>query len=273
MRRSTLFGLCALLTFFAEDSEGQFQPRHGFWADRRRRQQPVPVRPVDCVWSRWCSWTACSAPCGNSGRQTRTRFIAQLAANGGRDCFGSYEQTRSCNQFCYNGGSPVGGGCRCVPGYTGTCCATLWRKEGTCSSAGGSCRNRCQTDWDCPGRLLCCPKRCSNSNWAAHVCKEPVLPATQAPQQQQAGNGDTVEILKIVLPSVLSAISLIAVAIIIVRCRPNIAVSDSSTTQNNPTGGSSTIAEDAATIVGLATMKNGEPPPYTERASMTAVSD
>ncbi|XP_078600149.1 uncharacterized protein LOC144875177 [Branchiostoma floridae x Branchiostoma japonicum] len=257
------FLLVSLLTVFSEEH------RHGlFWGHRRRQ---LPVHPVDCVWSTWYSWGPCTAPCGNSGLQTRTRFIAQHAANGGRECIGSSRESRPCNRFCNNGGTPAGAGCDCAPGYTGTCCSTPWQKEGTCSPADqgffGHCPNTCQTNWDCPGNLLCCPQRCWT--WTA-VCKEPVKPATEAPTQTSAGNeeNNSLEILKVVLPAVMGPISMIAVAVIVVRCRPNNAVADSSTTPNAAAGGSGTIAEDAGTIVGLAGLKNGDsPPPYTERAS------
>ncbi|XP_035691408.1 deleted in malignant brain tumors 1 protein-like [Branchiostoma floridae] len=96
---------------------------------------------------------------------------------------------------------------------------------GSCPVAGlgsvGSCRDTCRTDWDCPGGRLCCPKRCWN--WAA-VCKDPVLPATEAPPESPPGGDDTTRndgenttrILEIVLPTVLIPVTAIAITIIAV---------------------------------------------------------
>ncbi|CAH1232856.1 C7 [Branchiostoma lanceolatum] len=234
MKWSRFFGVCVLATFFTGDSEGH---------ERRR----PPGRQVDCVWSNWSSWTLCSS-CHE--QQTRTRSVAQHASYGGRECIGSSWDSRPCSQLCHNGAT------------VGSCPA-----EG--SGSVGSCYpyDTCQTDRDCPGGRLCCPKRCWT--WVT-VCEEPALPATEATPQQQAVDGDdnSLEILKVVLPAVMTPVSLIVVAIIVVRCRPNNAVGDSSTAPNNAAGVSSAIAEDAATIVGLATLKTGDPPPpYTPQAS------
>ncbi|KAI8488008.1 hypothetical protein Bbelb_341260 [Branchiostoma belcheri] len=58
--------------------------------------------PLYCVWT---SWSACSAPCGNSGTQTRTAVVFGTATA----CY----QTRPCNRFCHNGGTPLATSCSC----------------------------------------------------------------------------------------------------------------------------------------------------------------
>ncbi|XP_035672095.1 von Willebrand factor D and EGF domain-containing protein-like [Branchiostoma floridae] len=62
----------------------------------------------------WNSWSACSAPCGTSGTQTRT-------ASG---CGSPGSQTRPCNRFCHNGGTPKATSCSCSLDFVGTCCET-----------------------------------------------------------------------------------------------------------------------------------------------------
>ncbi|CAH1259099.1 VWDE [Branchiostoma lanceolatum] len=66
-----------------------------------------------CTWH-WNGWSACSAPCGNSGTQTRT-------ASG---CGAPGSETRPCNRFCHNGGTPLASSCRCSLDFWGTCCET-----------------------------------------------------------------------------------------------------------------------------------------------------
>ena len=50
---------------------------------------------VDCGYSGWSSWGACSNTCGD-GTQRRTRSILQQPKNGGNPC-GELEQTKNCN--------------------------------------------------------------------------------------------------------------------------------------------------------------------------------
>ncbi|CAH1259096.1 VWDE [Branchiostoma lanceolatum] len=74
------------------------------WRRRRRRR---------CDWH-WNGWSSCSAPCGNSGTQTRT-------ASG---CGAPGPQTQACNRFCNNGGTPLASSCSCPLDFRGTCCET-----------------------------------------------------------------------------------------------------------------------------------------------------
>lgn len=70
---------------------------------------------VDCGYSGWSNWGACSKTCGG-GTQTRTRSILQEPKNGGNPC-GELEQTQSCNTQ----GCPVD-------------CVGKWEWTGPCSS-------------------------------------------------------------------------------------------------------------------------------------------
>ena len=51
---------------------------------------------VNCRWSRYGPWTACSATCGG-GFQRRRRVVRKEAENGGKPCTGENLETRSCN--------------------------------------------------------------------------------------------------------------------------------------------------------------------------------
>jgi len=68
----------------------------------RLRKYPPPriircVSPrVNCQWASWNSWQSCSKSCGG-GTQKRTRSKLVVAQNGGNECNGSNNETRSCN--------------------------------------------------------------------------------------------------------------------------------------------------------------------------------
>ena len=51
---------------------------------------------LDCQWTDFSDWSPCTASC-NTGTQTKTRTVAQIARNGGRRCSGSPFETRTCN--------------------------------------------------------------------------------------------------------------------------------------------------------------------------------
>ncbi|XP_035691376.1 neurogenic locus notch homolog protein 1-like [Branchiostoma floridae] len=113
----------------------------GWWRRRRRRS----CSRVNCAWGNWGSWGACTAPCGNSGTQTRSRSVARGAQCGGAGCSGSSSDTQACNRGCPNG-TPSGASCVCTgTGYTGTCCDTDINecKDGshTCHPVHGVCTN------------------------------------------------------------------------------------------------------------------------------------
>ncbi|KAI0207552.1 hypothetical protein LSAT2_007820, partial [Lamellibrachia satsuma] len=77
---------------------------------------------VNCVWRDWSGWRACNHPCGTAGTQSRSRGIATGASCGGSSCSGPSNQTRACNRYCDNGGTPQFGHCDCPDEFWGTCC-------------------------------------------------------------------------------------------------------------------------------------------------------
>ncbi|XP_066303433.1 mucin-like protein [Branchiostoma lanceolatum] len=80
----------------------------------------------------WNGWSACSAPCGNAGTQTRT-------ASG---CGAPGPQSQACNRFCNNGGTPLPASCSCPKGFAGTCCE-LEVDIDECSENNGGCQHDC----------------------------------------------------------------------------------------------------------------------------------
>lgn len=93
-----------------------------------KRNETVPcdlgICPVDCQWSLWDAWSACSRSC-NGGTYTRQRAEEVPAAHGGRSCSGSADEDGVCNVQ----GCPVD--CKWVP----------WSDWGSCSaSCGGGTR-------------------------------------------------------------------------------------------------------------------------------------
>ena len=69
------------------------------------RQFPFPV---DCKWSSYGAWTACSATC-NGGIKTSTRTIKQKAMYGGKACKGKNVRKKKCNSSKCPGNSQVNG--------------------------------------------------------------------------------------------------------------------------------------------------------------------
>ena len=78
--------------------------------------------PRHCMWSDWASWSNCSTACGGSGLQFRHRAKLQTATCGGRRCEGDSQLKRSCNRFCYNGGTLQSDTCLCKRHHYGQCC-------------------------------------------------------------------------------------------------------------------------------------------------------
>ena len=52
---------------------------------------------VDCKWGDFDGWSRCSKTCG-SGIEIRSRLIATVAQNGGKDCEGDAKEVRACNE-------------------------------------------------------------------------------------------------------------------------------------------------------------------------------
>ena len=98
------------------------QTRGSSWWGRRRRGWSSSCSRVNCVWRDWSGWRACNHPCGTAGTQSRSRGIAIGASCGGSSCSGPSSQTRACNRYCDNGGTPQSGHCDCPDEFWGTCC-------------------------------------------------------------------------------------------------------------------------------------------------------
>ncbi|XP_071950823.1 spondin-1-like [Antedon mediterranea] len=114
---------------------------------RRRRRRSPPV--VNCVWSNWQPWSACSSTwqgwspcsvsCGSGGTQTRVRTKARSEFCGGSACTGISHQQRSCSGY-----SPVD--CAWGDWHEWTACSV------TCGSGGTQTRTRCvETSEYCGG--------------------------------------------------------------------------------------------------------------------------
>ncbi|CAJ1423887.1 unnamed protein product [Effrenium voratum] len=60
-------------------------------------EKGVSVCQVDCQWTAWGAWNACSATCGG-GQRSRRRWVAVKSANGGKDCENSLStDVQECN--------------------------------------------------------------------------------------------------------------------------------------------------------------------------------
>ena len=51
---------------------------------------------VDCQWSSFGNWSACSETCGGGYRYSE-RYRTQSARNGGEECTGDYGKIEPCN--------------------------------------------------------------------------------------------------------------------------------------------------------------------------------
>lgn len=78
--------------------------------------------PSNCILTQWSLWSGCSDRCGSSGIKTRSRSKTKDESCGGI-CPGPLSESKACNRnACKNGGTPIPGRCRCIAGWTGTCC-------------------------------------------------------------------------------------------------------------------------------------------------------
>ena len=59
------------------------------------------VGTIDCTWSAWSPWDACSVTCGG-GTKMRSRFVSQPSQNGG-SCSGKSAETQSCGSAACGG--------------------------------------------------------------------------------------------------------------------------------------------------------------------------
>ena len=79
--------------------------------------------PVNCVYSTWSTWSACStSQCGDT--QTSRRYTISKEQCGGTPCnMTALRKTQPCKQtFCVNQGTLRSGRCFCKTDYYGSCC-------------------------------------------------------------------------------------------------------------------------------------------------------
>ncbi|XP_052786719.1 uncharacterized protein LOC128222017 [Mya arenaria] len=86
-----------------------------------------PNNKERCDWISWKSWSSCSLTCGG-GSKTRSRELCCKTSLTYSECIDECNlvshssESTTCNSYCYNGASYIGGWCRCPAGYKGTCC-------------------------------------------------------------------------------------------------------------------------------------------------------
>ncbi|XP_071943927.1 SCO-spondin-like [Antedon mediterranea] len=77
---------------------------------------------VNCTWGTWQPWSECQPKCGSSRQRSRIRTLESQPICGGT-CSGSPIETDTCEDLCFNGGTPVDGHCQCpFPFSTISCC-------------------------------------------------------------------------------------------------------------------------------------------------------
>ena len=57
----------------------------------------LEVKPTNCVWSGWSTYSSCSLSCGG-GLQFANRTVAQQATNGGKECSGEAKKSQKCGE-------------------------------------------------------------------------------------------------------------------------------------------------------------------------------
>ena len=57
---------------------------------------------VNCTWSPWSSWDACSATC-DGGTRLRSRFVKKTSQNGGSECTGGSTEPQACGKTACKG--------------------------------------------------------------------------------------------------------------------------------------------------------------------------
>jgi len=114
--------------------------------------------PIDCVVSKWTSWTTCSATC-DGGEKQRKRTILQEPKHGGFACKEALVETHECGRDPCIGPRPLD----CVLGD--------WKEWGACSSCKGE-RTRFRKILAYPehGGLGCPPAGMEEVGVCPHTC-------------------------------------------------------------------------------------------------------
>ncbi|PFX19966.1 Versican core protein [Stylophora pistillata] len=161
MRISEFLAIVLMVLVLARDIDS--------WRRRRRRRSPPPCGARNCQVSSWTSWSSCSHRCGTSGTQRRTRTKTVVEACGG-SCPYRLDEVQACNRDqCKNGGTPYASGCRCRPGYQGTCCEGDVNEcntrpcQHTCTNTFGSFTCSCHSCYTKVG-LKCELRQCKINN-------------------------------------------------------------------------------------------------------------
>lgn len=127
-----------------------------------------PSGPMDCTYTLWAPWTACSATCG-IGHSKRSRVVQTRAIAGGQLCTGNLSQVQACNtQAC-------GGIQDCAlsvwslwSGCDGISPSQRFRHRGVSSGSiggGKGCKGIMKETQGCPLSMMA-PVNCTMSAWS-----------------------------------------------------------------------------------------------------------
>jgi len=105
--------------------------------DFRQCSQGVSCGDVDCKFSRWSAWSACTQAC--SGIKRRSRVIEQQVQANGKACSGALKETAPCNPG-FNETTPAG--CASGAAQHVTCEFGEWNVGGCSSTCGGGRRQK-----------------------------------------------------------------------------------------------------------------------------------
>lgn len=118
-------------------------------SEERKTAACNPV-PVDCQWSEWSDYGACSAnACGTSGTRTSSRSVLTQASGGGQECTGDSVRTEACS----------------APACPVDCVVSPFEDSTSCSAAcGGGTKTQTRTILtEASGGGLACPSDLSQT--------------------------------------------------------------------------------------------------------------
>ena len=81
-------------------------PCDGYTQETKACNTHICEAGIDCEYSLWSDWGACSATCGN-GQTVRKRNITRLNTEEGTGCTGDLEETKGCEDICCDGTTSV----------------------------------------------------------------------------------------------------------------------------------------------------------------------
>lgn len=140
--------------------------------------------PVDCVATGWDAWNKCSAPCGSTGIQTRSRAY-NPPAHGGKECPSPPEsECRACQgmRACVPGTKPATPGCPTGQIYNATTKKCVLGRDPKCGggrtfdSTSNKCKKAGSPDQDpnCDSGFLfnSTSKKCEASYAPTYTCPD-----------------------------------------------------------------------------------------------------